>query len=58
MERQVKLKWEEVCMQVLPIFQTVDFHDFAWSPADKFFNVPNGHLSPLVATILGLNILR
>ena len=40
------------------VFQTVDFHYFAWSPADKFFNVPTGHLSPLVATILGITILH
>ena len=31
---------------------------FSWSAADKFFKILTGHLSPPVATILGIAILR
>lgn len=35
----------------------MDFHCFAWSSADKFFNQA-GYLSSLVIIVLGITILR
>ena len=53
--RQVNLKWEALKMFVhkvrtkfvgsSKIIQTIDFHCFSSSAADKFLKMPTGHLS-------------